>query len=200
MTFNGGVLLVGIISTLMLVGAAPAAAQSAWWNISAGTAPTHLRPGGSGRIILDVTNLGDTAANGAAEPITIADTLPAGLTATSIAGSETFGDPMPEPTCSLASLTCTINASWSPYATESVEIGVNVNAGVVSGEQNQISVTGGQTPRAAVYRALTISDEPVAFGVEDYELTPFNEDGSIDTQAGSHPFQLTTTLRLNDST
>ena len=59
---------------------------------------------------------------------------------------------------------------------------------------------GGETvPSALIARPVTISEEATPFRIEDYQLSPENENGTPDTQAGSHPFQLTTTLALNQT-
>ncbi len=38
-----------------------------------------------------------------------------------------------------------------------------------------------------------------SFGVEDFTMVPEEEGGGVDMQAGSHPYQLTTTFELNQS-
>ncbi len=45
---------------------------------------------------------------------------------------------------------------------------------------------------------LTVSEAPVPFGVSAYEMRPEEVGGGVDTQAGSHPFQFTTTIDFNE--
>ena len=56
---------------------------------------------------------------------------------------------------------------------------------------------GGGAPPVVWRRALALGESLPAFGTENYELTPEEEGGAADTQAGSHPFQLTSTLTFN---
>jgi hypothetical protein len=200
-----GALVVAAVSLLALAGAAPAAAEAPRWQITSGAAPRNLPPGGEGNINVEATNLGDAEVPGAAAPFTITDTLPPGLTATAI--SATRGDglissnvPGHEATCEVPSphtASCTVTGYLQTYETVEVQITVHVASSASSGEENEATVLGGGAPSASVKRPITVDAQPTPFGIEDYELTPENEDGSLDTQAGSHPFQLTTTIALN---
>jgi hypothetical protein len=154
-------------------------------------------------ILLTATNLGDERTSG---PVTIADKLPPGLEAVTIeafAGASPNSGAHGEVSCSLEALSCVLQGPEGPQGTIPpydqlvVHIGVDVQPSAKSGDPNQVSVTGGQAPPASLSRPVTISDAPTPFGVQQYELTPEEEGGAPDTQAGSHPFQLTTTMSLN---
>ncbi|MFZ1154378.1 MAG: hypothetical protein WAN93_05675, partial [Solirubrobacteraceae bacterium] len=102
-------------------------------------------------------------------------------------------------------VTCTLPSEVAevflpgPYTYEELDIPVAVAANAKSGEENQISVIGGGAPRASVSKPITVSPTATQFGVDQYELRPENANGTPDAQAGSHPFQLTTTIGLNQS-
>jgi hypothetical protein len=160
-----------------------------------------------GMILLTAVNIGDTAIDAEATPVSITDSLPSGLEAVGIEGTThegALGNPANSPLeCSLASLSCTYNGagdqqkSLPPYEQLQVRIKVRL-AGVKSGAVNEAHITGGGAPSAAARQALTVSSTPTPFGVNTYEIRPEEPGGSVDTQAGSHPFQLTTTLAFNE--
>jgi hypothetical protein len=165
---------------------------------------TEVTKGGSGQIVVVATNLGDAAVNGTSNPVTIIDKLPPGLRATAISGtSENIGlsagfggGPV---ACSVSTLTCTYAGVLPSYRRLEITIAVVVEPGALPDAQNEVTVAGGEAPGTSVSRPVAVDSSPTPFGVEDYELAAENEDGSRDTQAGSHPFQLTTTLVLNQA-
>src|SRR5580700_2071057 len=152
-----------------------------------------------GQIVLIASNLGDADVDGEDSAVSIHDTLPAGLTAVAIeaiAGNKSVSPGAVD--CSLESLTCTFKHDLPPYDEIEVLISVSVT-GAKSGERNEASVSGGEAREATVSRPITIAGGATKFGIEDYELKAEQEGGAPDAQAGSHPFQLTTTLALNQA-
>ncbi|MGH2902207.1 MAG: hypothetical protein ACRDK7_01220 [Solirubrobacteraceae bacterium] len=156
--------------------------------------------GGSGTVVLAVSNLGDAEVNGSAVPVTVHDKLPRGVVATAISGQTALeelniGSPVQ---CSLPAASCTFTGTLAPYERLEIMIAVKADSGVYSGEEpNEVVVTGGGMPGASLNRKLNVGTAPPRFGVEENELTVEASDGSPDTQAGSHPFQMTSTLILN---
>ncbi len=207
---SSSVVLLGLL-LLLMVGAGPAFA-GAWWRVSSRAAPTFLVPGQKATIIVAATNVGDAGVNATSTPVTIKDTLPPGLEATSVKGAPAFeiveeGHQM---SCELRTLTCgSAPETLPPFQALDVAIQVNVKPGASPGEQNKVSVQGGEregegsveTPGASVTEPLSVKQQSTPFGVEEggYSLNPEAEGGAPDTQAGSHPFQLTTTLNLNQT-
>ncbi len=185
-----------LVAVAALADATPALAAKPWWHLTSGSRPSYLRPEGKDQIVLTAANLGDADVNGEAAaggPIVVTDKLPIGLEATSIKAGT--GAPVK---CVFGSLTCTFAGMLAPY--ERIEVLIEVkDEGAESGEENEASVSGGDAQAASIARAITVSEEPVPFGLEDNELALEEEGGAPDTQAGSHPFQLTNTLALNQS-
>ena len=195
------VLLGVLASAVALVGglgAAPALAVVPALQVTTISAPTHLQPGGEGRILLKINNLGDVAVTGETSPVVIVDKLPVGLTATAISGAEPVSG-IAGAECQLATLRCEDHEKVEPYKFMLVEIGVKVAQDAPASVVNEASVSGGGAASVITREPLTVSGAPAGFGVESLQLVPTNEDGSVDTQAGSHPFQLTTTLGVTST-
>lgn len=186
-----------------------AGAVMPWWHVNTVSASAS-QPGGDSRLVLEVTNLGDAAVNGAVNPVTITDRLPAGVVPKHVygegGGSETVGIgsagefthcEIPGATPQVVS--CSYDGPLLAYERLMVAITVEVEQGAGTGV-SEVSVSGGGAAPVSVRRALKLDDSVPGFGSENFELSPEEEGGEIDSQAGSHPFQLTSTLTFNTKT
>jgi hypothetical protein len=171
--------------------------------VATGSASSQvISEGGSGKVVLQAFNLGDAPTS---EPVTLADRLPAGLVAGGMAG--VIGElQLPERgedqslTCSVSSVTCTFNGVLKPYERLEVVIWVTRTGAAKPGGENVFEVSGGGAPSAAsVSTPVGLGEGPAPFGVESFEVLPEEEGGAPTTQAGAHPFQLTTMMRLNET-
>ncbi|MGH2881077.1 MAG: hypothetical protein ACRDK4_15895 [Solirubrobacteraceae bacterium] len=182
-----------------LVGSA-SAAGSPWWHLSVGSRPSSLEAGGQGEIVLIASNLGDANANGAQSPVQIAAELPAGVRARSIRGVAGVPGALERGPvqCKQPAGPCEFEGSLPPYDQIELRLAVEVEEGVESGVSVGMSVSGGQASSVSRRQPLRIGGEP-SFGVEEFSLAPEEEGGALDAQAGSHPFQLTSTLTLNQT-
>jgi hypothetical protein len=200
-----------------------------------------------GELNVTAENVGDAAADGSTKghAITLTDVIPANLEAISVAGTIPFkeGDfqAREKIPCAIATsggrqvATCTLVGSLAPYDQIEMRVGVRLKPGAATGEENSVSISGGEgfvckevaaetgsfknsacveaptSPNpsnfertytgsvapASLERPITVSEAPVPFGVEDYEMALEEAGGASTTQAGAHPFQLNTTFDLN---
>ncbi len=196
------------LATFALTAISPALSQAAdppFWHLTSAPRPTVLQPEAKAELSVAAANLGATPATGETEPIVIADSLPPGLEAKgveAIVGSSEES-PIGKATCTLPSKTsasCSFPGSLPPFEQIEVRIKLKVLESAVSGEVNEATASGGGAAAAALSRPIAIGEEPARFGLEDFELGLEEPDGSASLSAGSHPFQFTTTLAVNQAT
>jgi hypothetical protein len=193
---------------LCLVSAAPALANSSWWSLSSSSWPATLPTSGEGTVVALAQNLGYAPMESGT--LEISDRLPTGVVPQSVKfyifPYENGKIPLPEFLCHVSGqeVTCQLSESnvhefpIAPYDYLEMRIAVKVED-AVSGSKNEVNVLGSAALSTSIARPLTVGPGPQSFGVSDYEFIPENADGSVDTQAGSHPFQLTTKLHVNQT-
>jgi len=158
--------------------------------------------GGSGRLVVTLNNLGTAAVDGGANPVTIVDKLPAGMEASEVegrAGDFTQGENFGPVDCSLVSsaeVSCEFKGKLPPYQAIEVETSVSLTAPPAEAAPGSVSVSGGGAPPASTGHPVKVSPDPTPFGIEHFSARSEDEGGAPTTQAGAHPFQLTTTLQL----
>lgn len=175
------------------------------------TEKTKGRP--DGEIVLNLSNVGDAPLDAKTNLVTITNSLPLGLEAVAISGESTqrsicdeanvcskFDKRNTEDTLHCISVSsCTFEGPHlAPFETIEARVAVAVKPGAATGGEDRATVSGGGVPSVTSAQRLTMGGEPT-FGMQSYELNPEQEGGGNDTQAGSHPFQVTTTMVLNQT-
>lgn len=186
----------------VVVSVSPVYASSVWWGLTSGAWPTDLPTGGDGKIVVTAQDRGDGEADGGSVPVVLRDVLPAGLKAVAIEGVAGQGpgfDGNRGPVqCLLVSEhegECRFEHVLPAYEEIEARISVEVG-GASSGEMNTVSVSGGGGATRTEARSIRVGSD-AKFGVEDYKMLPEVEGGGPSTQAGEHPFQLTSVVTLN---
>ncbi len=206
---TAGVLMLAMGSATPALAGMECNSCTPWWQISSQSSPANLPPGGEGEIAVLAEDFGDASPT-VASPVVLSDKLPAGLTAQSVAlltsgSSESEAEFLGATFCKTlpAEVVCTMPAEAAeyffpaPYSYLEVQIKVQVAKGAATGEEDRASIYGGGAPGASAVSPITVSAEPTRFGIEHYALRAEEANGAPDTQAGSHPFQLTTDIGLN---
>jgi uncharacterized repeat protein (TIGR01451 family) len=174
--------LVSVGALVALSSSASAITAAPGWEIFTRVAPTNLPPGGHGEFTIYVYNTGAASSVGTA---TVTDTLPHGLAATG-------GCPGTQV------VTCTLGAV-GPGEVASFKIPVDVEREVSGTAVNQVTVAGGGALVPASASAdVTFSALSTSLGFNSFDAWFSNADGTPDTQAGSHPYELTVAFALND--
>jgi hypothetical protein len=198
-------LLLGAASTCLALycglGTESATAAQPVWSIAAVSAPQNLTPGdasGNQRIVVTARNVGDGTAEGVGNEVVVGDVPPAGLTATAVTGI-VDGERNSQMVCTLATVTCRYAGPVPSYATAEVLVQVAVASDAVSGIVNRATVSGGNAATASTKQRLSVGASAAGFGIDNFDFTASEEDGAPDTQAGSHPFALTTAIGVNQA-
>jgi uncharacterized repeat protein (TIGR01451 family) len=171
---------------------------SAWWHVGVSQRPASFAVGGEGMVVVLAANLGDAPTSGG---VVLSDVLPAGLSVVESGGVPEVSTGKEPSSCGVVGrrVTCVIEEGRVLVPFKAFEMKIMVREGGVSGEVNEGLVSGGGVAGAQVQRPVLVGGDPVAFGVENYEVVPEEEGGGVDAQAGSHPFQLTTSFALNQT-
>jgi hypothetical protein len=163
---------------------------------------TVLSQGGSGRLVLTITNLGDAEVDATSSPVTVVDHLPEGVVATGVEGfagaeNESVNCAVEAPT----EVVCKFEGASPSYEGLEVEILASLTGDPpMAGAPGEVTVSGGNAPPASAVQPLRVSPEPTPFGAEQFSAQAEEEGGELATQAGGHPFQFTTTIEFNAGT
>jgi hypothetical protein len=176
------------ISALAVTSAPAMALNAPGWHVDSHSYPTNLPPGSNGELGVDVYNIGGAASGAGA---TLTDTLPAGMEGLSEEGW-TCGAGTP--------MTCSHEIpAMVPGRREEYYLKIIVGSGMPEGTVvNKLNLSGGGAlSSVSASDPLMVSSTAAKFGFSKEDEWFSNADGTLDTQAGSHPYAFTHTFELN---
>jgi hypothetical protein len=196
-----GLCLVGVVVLLVSLGAcgvADAVVPGPAWSVQSIAGPTNFIPGYSGEYPqqgyrIYVTNVGSRASNGS--PVKITDTLPEAQGVTPEAGGQ-FWDMKHEAYESTpCGALCVDEQVVPPGDILELQLPVHVSVSAPEGPiTNTITVSGGGAPPITVNFQNTINRTTAPFAIKEFGFGMTDVDGAPDTQAGSHPYGVSTTV------
>jgi hypothetical protein len=227
MTGGGRVRLVRVTVALFAVGvvclvsaAWVYAAEGTGWEAFVQAYPTNLHPGGKGTIQIDVMNTGAERSSG---PITVTDTLPAGLVETAAGGMieakvESAAEEEQEfggvrwlcETVERKTVTCTSNPKYLNElpigegekfsGIQRVGVEVEVEREALEGSfPDLVGVSGGGAAGVSeISDPVVVSSSEPGYGFSGWDAWFTNREGKIDTQSGSHPYETTFAVGFNE--
>lgn len=194
--------LLAICGACVCCSQASAMSAAPGWNVIGRAVPTDLPPGSEGDLKFFIYNVGGANSRPGA---TLTDTLPKGLTATKAYVSKLFGTGESLGNCTVATpvVTCELPEAEIVGSQENDEvlmvfIPVKVSPEATGSVTDHVSVQGGGALDPADESfPVTFSSAPAGFGFSAFNALLTNEDGTTDTQAGSHPYELAISFGLN---
>ena len=159
-----------------------------------------LSEGGSGRLVLTLTNLGDAPVDATTTPLTIVDDLPDGVEVTgfeAFAGANGNAGPVE---CTLASdlVSCSYEGTLPSYEAIEIELFASLTGeSPQAGAPGKVTVSGGNAKNESAVQDISVTPAKTPFGLERFSAQSEEEGGSPTAQAGRHPFQVTTTVQFN---
>src|ERR1700689_881003 len=195
------VLCLGSSLTLLVLlgvcGSAGAVMPGPAWSVQSIAGPTNFIPGDEERHALAyqvfVTNVGSQATDGS--PVTITDTLPQGVESYRLELYDYKADEGSDPIDRECGDPCTYSAVVPAGDILQLVIYVSVPASAPEGSitKNVTGAGGGATP-VSVSALNAICRTPAPFAIKDFGFGVTGLNGAPDTQAGSHPYAVSTSL------
>jgi hypothetical protein len=193
---------------LLSVGAASAAVPAAGWTIHSFATPTSFSTGDNAACELTfacdayhvtVTNVGGRSTDGS--PVTVVDTLPAGVTAqvvhfewSRLNGNLGF-------LCGVVAgvVRCSFPfGAVAPGETLELTVFLTVGPGAAASLANAVSVSGGGVAEASTSTPNANGSAAASFGVNAFDALIAGPEGMPDSQAGDHPNEFNLGIYLNN--